>query len=347
MRLIHLARLGLLIASVASTEAQEGGRLLNLALPTDNDGLLRGDGPGFYQYIERDFQGVISTPWEGGQYGFVRNPMQIGSGIIYTRFHEGVDIRPMHRDERGEPTDEVRAIDDGTVVHANQTAGWSNYGKYVVVEHEWDGAPYYSLYAHLSSISLAVGQRVHRGDRLAVMGHTGEGLNQARAHLHLELNLMLSRQFDQWHQANFKNDPNRHGIYNGINLAGIDIARFYLALRKRPSLTLPEFLAQEETFYKVTLPASKHFELPRRYRWMVNSVSGATIDAWEIGFTRSGVPTKIEPAVKKVTEPELSYIRKGAGNYTYLTRGVVTGAGDNAHLSDSGKRLMHLLIYPD
>jgi len=27
---------------------------LNLILPTDNDALLRGDGPAFYQYIERD-----------------------------------------------------------------------------------------------------------------------------------------------------------------------------------------------------------------------------------------------------------------------------------------------------
>ena len=55
------------------------------------------------------------------------------------------------------------------------------------------------------------------------MGHTGEGLNQARAHVHLELNLMLSRQFEAWHEASFKNEPNHHGLYNGLNLVGIDI----------------------------------------------------------------------------------------------------------------------------
>ena len=63
--------------------------------------------------------------------------------------------------------------------------------------------------------------------------------------------------------------PNHNGIYNGMNLAGLDIARLYLALRKNPSLTIPQFLSDEETFYKVTLPKSRHFELPRLYPWML------------------------------------------------------------------------------
>src|SRR5438046_3213319 len=64
---------------------------LNLALPTENDAIYRGDGPEFYQYIERDYKGVKSTPWEGGQYGFVRDPAETQGGIVYTRFHEGID----------------------------------------------------------------------------------------------------------------------------------------------------------------------------------------------------------------------------------------------------------------
>src|SRR5437773_10030782 len=111
---------------------------LNLALPTDNDAIYRGDGPEFYQYIERDYQGVKSTPWEGGQYGFVRDPVETPAGIVYTRLHEGIDIRPLQRDEQGEPLDPVRAIASGTVVHANLVPRFSNYGKYVVVEHRWD-----------------------------------------------------------------------------------------------------------------------------------------------------------------------------------------------------------------
>src|SRR6476646_6909292 len=84
-----------------------------ISLPTDNDALFRGGGPDFYQYIERDFQGEKSTPWEGGRYGFVRNPRATSGGIVYTRLHEGIDIKPLQRDASGEPTDVVRAIAPG------------------------------------------------------------------------------------------------------------------------------------------------------------------------------------------------------------------------------------------
>src|SRR5947207_242 len=81
-----------------------------LALPTDNHALFHGGGPDFYQHVERDYKGVKSTPWEGGQYGFVRDPIQTAAGMVYTRFHEGIDIRPLQRDTRGDPVDDVHAI---------------------------------------------------------------------------------------------------------------------------------------------------------------------------------------------------------------------------------------------
>ena len=249
------------VLAIAPSQAEP----LNLVLPTDNDAIFRGEGSEFYQYIERDYKGEKSTPWEGGRYGFVRNPAETSSGIVYTRLHEGIDIRPLQRDASGEPLDAVRAIAAGVVVHTNQVPGYSNYGKYVVVEHRFDGCKYYSLYGHLSSIAVQKGQRVQPRDQLGVMGHTGEGLNQARAHVHLELNLMLSRHFESWHDTFFKADPNHNGLYNGLNLAGLDIARLYLALQKRPALTIAEFLSEEETLYRVLFPVSKNFDLAKNY----------------------------------------------------------------------------------
>ena len=332
---------------LSTTVAEDLGSQLSLALPTENDALFSGGGAEFYQYVARDFKGVKSTPWEGGQYGFVRNPVETGSGLAYTRFHEGIDIRPMRRDDAGEPIDPVRAIADGTVVRVNLVPSHSNYGKYVVVEHRWDSASYYSLYGHLASADLRPGAKVKRGEQLGVMGHTGEGLDRSRAHVHLELNLLLSRRFESWHDHFIKNDPNRHGIYNGINLSGIDIAGLYLALRKNPALTIPEFLAEEEIFYKVTLPASDNFDLPRRYPWLRQSSSDATAQSWEVSFNRAGVPLKVEQPPRAVTAPTLSYVKKRGGDYSDLTRGVVTGSGNNARLSESGERLMRLLIWPD
>src|SRR5438105_7945130 len=337
----------LVIFSHFSMMAQTERPVLDLVLPTDNDALFRGGGPAFYQSIERDYEGVKSTPWEGGQYGFVRDPVETPEGIVYTRFHEGIDIKPLRRDARGEPLDEVRAIADGKVVHTNLVPGYSNYGKYIVIEHRWGGSSYYSLYGHLSSIGIQPGESVRRGQRIAVMGYTGVGLNQARAHLHLELNLMLSHRFEAWHDTFFKNDPNHNGIYNGINLAGLDIARLYLALHKNPSLTIPEFLNDEETFYKVTLPKSSHFELPRLYPWMMADGSLSVISWWEVSLGRAGMPQTIEPSAKHVTQPELSYVKKSSIDYSYLTRDEISGRGENAHLTEYGRRLMQLLIWPD
>ena len=241
-----------------SVMAQTDRTIIDLVLPTDNDALFSGGGPAFYQYVERNYKGAQSMPWAGGQYGFVRDPNETSVGIVYTRFHEGIDIKPVHRDANGEPLDQVRAIADGKIVHTNLVPSHSNYGCYVVIEHRWAGSNYYSLYGHLSTITVKPGQAVQKGEPIAVMGYTGKGINRERAHVHLELNLLRSHQFESWHDSLFKKDPNRHGLYNGLNLAGIDIARLYLALRKRPSLTIPEFLAEEEMFYKAAIPKSGH-----------------------------------------------------------------------------------------
>ena len=186
-----------------------------------------------------------------------------------------------------------------------------------------------------------------RGQPIAVMGYTGTGLNQARAHLHLELNLILSHRFEAWHNASFKNDPNHNGIYNGLNLVGLDIARLYLRVAQEPFAYDSPVSQSEETFYKVTLPKSSHFELPKLYPWMLTGGGRNEKSSWEVSFARSGLPLKIESSDKHVTEPEVSYFKKSSIDYSYLTRDEISGRGGNAHLTTYGKQLMRLLIYPD
>jgi murein DD-endopeptidase MepM/ murein hydrolase activator NlpD len=326
---------------------QSAAEPLNLVLPTENDAIFRGEGAEFYQYIERNYKGVRSTPWEGGRYGFVRNPVETASGLMFSRLHEGIDIRPLQRDASGDSIDPVRAIAAGQVVHTNHAPGHSNYGKYVVIEHNFDGCKYYSLYGHLSTIAVQKGDRIQSRDQLGVMGHTGEGLNQARAHVHLELNLMLSRHFESWHDNFFKNDPNRNGLYNGLNLAGLDIARLYLALQKRPGLTIPEFLSDEETLYRVLLPASRNFDLRKFYPWMVQQKTEDETASWEVSFNRAGVPLKIQSSAKPVSEPELSYLKPGGIDARLLTNERLAGRGGSARLTEKGRQFMRLLVWPD
>ncbi|MGB8353744.1 MAG: M23 family metallopeptidase [Chthoniobacteraceae bacterium] len=334
-------------AMSAVSPAQQPAAGLDLRLPTENDALYTGDGEKFYQFIDRDVNGVKTTPWEGGQYGFVRDPVETAAGLVYTRFHEGVDIKPMERDAQGMPLDKVRAIAEGTVVHANDTPGFSNYGRYVVIDHKWSGCHYYSLYAHLNVVTAHVGQHVTKGDPIGVLGFTGEGLDMRRAHVHFEINLMLSSSFDAWHQTFHPGEVNHHGNYNGINLAGFNVARFYLALKRNPSLTVPEFLSHEEVYYRVIIPDSPHFDLLRFYPWMLTGKPKGNPVAWEISFTQSGVPLHITPVARPVTGPELSWIKVSPINYSMLTRDIVTGSGSHGKLSVTGQHLMKLLTSPD
>jgi hypothetical protein len=243
--------------------------------------------------------------------------------------------------------DQVRAIADGKVVHTNLVPAYSNYGKYVVIEHEWDGSKYYSLYGHLSSIVVKAGQELRKGDQIAVMGYTGTGLNRERAHLHLEINLLLSHHFEDWHKTFVKNEPNHNGIYNGINLAGIDVAGLYLRLHRDPSVTIPEFLKDENTFYKVTVMRSPHFELVKNYPWMLQGTPGVKTASWEVSFAQSGVPLQVRASDRPVAQPELTYVRNSSADYVSLTRGNIAGRNGHAQLTESGLQLMKLLTFPD
>jgi murein DD-endopeptidase MepM/ murein hydrolase activator NlpD len=318
---------------------------LDIALPTANDAIYRNDGPGFYQHIDRDYKGAKSTPWEGGQYGFVRDPIETAKGLVYTRFHEGIDIRPLNRDANGEPTDEIHAIAAGKVVHVNPVPGYSNYGRYIVIEHEWGGSNYYSLYGHLSAARVSPGQNVAKGAVIGVMGHTGAGLNRERSHVHLELNLMLSHHFEAWYEKYSKTDPNHNGIYNGINLTGINTARLYLALQKDSGLTIPKFLEGEEVFFKVTVPKSKNFELARAYPWMLRGDVNDSDPSWEVSFERSGVPLQVRSSNVAVSEPTLTFIKKSTIDYRYLTRGQITGRNGRGLFTKAGRQMMDLLSF--
>jgi murein DD-endopeptidase MepM/ murein hydrolase activator NlpD len=312
-----------------------------------NDALYRDEGAEFYQYIERNFHDEVSFPWQGGQYGFVRDPVDSPLGTIFTRFHEGLDIKPLQRDARGEPLDDVMAAADGRAVHVSPLAGASNYGKYVVIEHVFGGSPYYSLYAHLSEIVVTEGASVKQGQKIARMGHTGAGIDRPRSHLHFELNMMLNSTFDRWSQAVDPSDPNQHGLFNGQNLAGLDAAKLYLALKKDPTLTIPRFLAREEIFFKALMPAGPQPpDLLRLYPWMGPAALKTALvrpAAWEIAFTRAGLPLSMTPSTTAVSAPTLSFVQAASVPYWELSHRLLSGAGPLATLSGSGQRLLTLI----
>lgn len=340
MRLMRFSVVLLLMTQSIKAQIQR----MDLVMPTDNHALLDGRLEDFYQFIDRTVDGVQTTPWEGGQFGYVRDPKKLRTGeTLYARFHEGLDIKPVNRDARGEPLDEVRSMARGEVVHAATEAGRSNYGRYVVVKHDWGYGPFCSLYAHLREIKVTVGTKVDAGTVIGIMGHTGTGIDQRRAHTHVELNMFLSSRFEAWHDAQFKT-PNFNGLYNGMNLVGLDLSKLLLALKKDPGTNAAEFVTKTEAFYRVAVPGSAPMEILKNYPWLCREAAPQEKPpSWEISFSAWGMPVNVKPGAQKVSQPTLLWVKPSTMPYYYQTHSCVAGVGDKPVLSAEGAGFARLV----
>ena len=335
-----LRPLALLLALSSLLTAATG----TFQLPTENRHLLTGEPEKFYMYVDRTFEGERSTPWQGGAWGLVRNPIRVGADIRYLRFHEGIDIKPIKRDKAGNPLDLIMSIADGTVVHVSEVAGRSNYGRYIVVSHPVtpQGDLVHSLYAHLATASVKRGDRVKKGSVLGQMGYTGVGLNRTRAHLHLEIGLMMSKDFDGWFKR-YSGGTNYHANYNGMNLIGMDAPRFLIEHHKNPSLKITDFVRNSPAYFKVTVPRKGAMDFAQRHPWLAYGDLNAPSPSWEISFTATGLPTGIAVSQRKVSQPIVSAVQNSGVAHRYLTRGLLSGEGSNATLSTNGKKLVALI----
>jgi murein DD-endopeptidase MepM/ murein hydrolase activator NlpD len=318
--------------------------ILRFQLPTNNHALTEGRPEDFYMYVERwNDAKVMSREWQGGSYGFTRTRQMLKDGsIIFKKFHEGIDILPVRRDARGEPMDTVHGMADGVVVHANQSASGSNYGKYVVIQHATNSGPFYSLYAHLSQVSAKVGQRVLCGDLLGVMGYTGAGINKPRAHVHVELNMLLSSRYSEWHARDAAAAPNTQGHFNGQNLVGVDVAGWLRVNNQDARNKLSEYVIAQGPQWKVTVPNRRgELEIARRYPWLRQP--GAANCSWEITLASSGTPLAVVPSDRPVAKASVTWVKPFGGDHRWVSREMLSGTGSTAVLTSSGTKFVGLI----
>ncbi len=86
-------------------------------------------------------------------------------------FHSGIDFSGKHGSI-------IQAMAEGVVIWAGKRG---HYGSLVEIDH---GSGYVTRYAHLSEVSVTVGQKVNREEMLGVMGKTGRATSE---HLHFEV----------------------------------------------------------------------------------------------------------------------------------------------------------------
>ena len=86
-------------------------------------------------------------------------------------FHKGVDIA-------NSPGTPILAVMDGTVIDSGPGSG---FGQWIRIMHD-DGTM--TVYGHMQTLDVAVGEHVHAGQKIAGMGSMGFSTG---SHLHFEV----------------------------------------------------------------------------------------------------------------------------------------------------------------
>jgi hypothetical protein len=135
-------------------------------------------------YCVYPYAGTLQPPFYAPDRYYLNQIYSYGSTDFGARMpHHGVDY--------DNPTGtQVYASADGEVVFAGNDSDtlfspWPDfYGNLIVLEHTMDGEPFYTLYAHLSTIDVQEGDLVSAGNPIGKVGSSGSAIG---GHLHLEV----------------------------------------------------------------------------------------------------------------------------------------------------------------
>src|SRR3954452_2076144 len=311
-------------------------------LPTANRAIYE---PGREEHY---FVGTVGKPWMSGTFGCVRTEGW--------QMHEGLDVRCLQRDKRGEPVDPVMASADGTVAYINIRPSLSNYGNYVVLKHQIEGLEMYTLYAHLSAVraGLKQGEPVKAGEPIATMGHTSntrQRITLDRAHVHFEINLLLSDRYAAWHKAFLAGERNDHGDWNGKTLAGIDPRQILTEQHKQgEKFSLVRFIQNQPELCRVMV-RDTHLGWLKRYAPLLRSNPVAQKEGtagYEISFNFNGVACALTPRapseIKTKSKVQLLSVNEAEQQKNPCGR-LVVKKGSRWELTAHGTELIGLLSY--
>src|SRR3989344_5004391 len=198
---------------------------------------------------------------------------------MYSQFglagHDGIDFNL----KSGTP---VLAADSGMIV----LAGQGDYGTTVVIQHDWGK----SYYGHLSQVAVTLGQRVSKGQQVALSGNTGLSTG---AHLHFGIK------------------PNLNDLYNGyygkINpLPYLDIPQNIVSNVVSPAgLTSTSITRVKKLSWNLTLNKGDSLSLGYRYKTPADpSVSYLIGPLSYASDSALSQPADSPPETGKISSPE-------------------------------------------
>lgn len=134
---------------------------------------------------------------ESKESGFIAPTKGIITSVIgyrnlfgYREFHSGVDIANALGTS-------IYSVEDGIVTYAGPIN--NGYGNVIVIDHYINGKVYSSLYGHMSAVGVKKGDKVKKGELIALMGSEGRSTG---SHLHFE---MYDKKKTDWSYNNLIN----------------------------------------------------------------------------------------------------------------------------------------------
>jgi murein DD-endopeptidase MepM/ murein hydrolase activator NlpD len=137
---------------------------------------------------------------------------------------------------------------------------------------------------------------VAAGERIGTMGHTssGTGIPKERAHLHFEVGLRVTDQFNSWYSRRGFGSPNPHGIWNGMNLTGVDPLELFTLQKNGELRSLEEFFDHQPPAVTLRIARATEPDFVRRYPELVKETGKTALlgaqAGWEITVNQTGLP---------------------------------------------------------
>lgn len=306
----------------------------SLSWPTPNPAFALG--MGYSSFIQKTGP---DKEFSSGAFGCVRN-----NGY---KFHEGVDLFPVKRTADGHAVDEIFASMSGVIRHINHKSSHSAYGKYVVVEHPQLSPSLYSLYAHLSIISprLKIGSFVEVATSIGKMGNSSSfKIPLSRSHLHFEIGLRLTDDFQSWFNKKSFKTPNRHGNYSGFNLVGIDPLPFFAEYQKKSFSTVLEYFKSLPVRAKLKVQTDKIPDFVKRYPELCPNFK-ENFKTWDCSFGPFGIPLRLETSlVSNPNDQKIKFVSFDLGGEAKPCRRLAIKKGNSLIPAEQLQTYLDLLF---
>ena len=125
------------------------------------------------------------------------------------------------------------------------------------------------------------------------MGHSSGGymIPVDRSHLHFEIGLMVTRDFQAWYERKRFGSRNDHGAWNGMNLMGFNPLDFFNQWRAKRVNTVQDYFAQMEPAVRLRLATRRVPDFITRYPSLLTKpLPLGGVAGWEIKCNWTGLP---------------------------------------------------------